>query len=122
MSHYVDRFRAALSVLSGHGHIKQRLTRAFELHLRDIDDVLLPAAVKPSFAELRARMTQVAPLNGEGAIRASVRKMSIDDADSCAHHLVDLYADMIRFADDLAEPVAQDDAGDQVPGILLKSV
>jgi hypothetical protein len=30
MSYHVDRFYAAVSVLSGHGHIKQRLIKAYE--------------------------------------------------------------------------------------------
>ena len=122
MPHYVDRFRAAMAVLSGHGHIKQRLIKAFDQNLRDIDDVLLPVAVKESFAELRQMMTRVAPSNGEGPICASVRKMSIDEADVCANHLVDLYGDMIRYGDKVVEPPAPDDDAVEVPAMLLKSV
>ncbi len=123
MSHYVDRFRAALAVLAGHGHIKQRLIDAFEHHLRDIDVVLLPRPIKEPFDELKTRMTQVAPLNGEGPICASVRKMSIEEADGCAHTLVDLYADMIRHCGEIGDPpdTSKDESAD-VPAMLLKSV
>ena len=36
MTDHLDRFHAALTVLAGHGHIKQRLIRAFEDNLVDI--------------------------------------------------------------------------------------
>ena len=99
MSYDVDNFFAAVSVLSGHGHIKQRLISAYEDNLTSIRDDDLPAAVKQSFADLTSLMHRVAPLNGEGPICASVRKMSIDEANQCAQLMVDLYGDMIRHSD-----------------------
>jgi len=99
MSYHVDNFFAAVSVLSGHGHIKQRLISAYEDNLASIRDDDLPVAVKRSFADLTSLMHRVAPLNGEGPICASVRKMSIDEANQCAQLMVDLYGDMIRHSD-----------------------
>ncbi len=99
MSKYVHRFYTAVSVLAGNGHIKQRLVRAYEDNLVFIDDDDMPKELRPPFADLRRLMNNVAPLNGEGAIRASVRKMSIKEADACAHQIVDLYGDMIRVVD-----------------------
>ena len=96
MPHHVDRFGTALSVLAGHGHIKNRLIQAFEDNLGDIEDDSLPRSIKQSFSRLRDRMTAVAPLNGEGPICASVRKMSIVEADECARMLVDIYGDLLR--------------------------
>ena len=49
MTQPVDRFRAALLVLAGHGHIKQRLTKAYEEHLNEIDEDELPIALKQTF-------------------------------------------------------------------------
>ena len=80
MADHVDRFHAALIVLAGHGHVKQRLIEAFERHLADIDEDDLPITVKQSFADLRSEMQRVAPSHGEGPICASVRKMSLDEA------------------------------------------
>jgi hypothetical protein len=122
MSH-LEKFRAALSVLAGHGHIKQRLIEAFDQNLRDLDESSLPLIVREPFADLRLKMSQVAPLNGEGPICASVRKMSIDEADACSQLLLDLYADVIRSGldDEEAEPVSAEDNID-VPAMLLKSV
>jgi len=99
MSYHVDNFFAAVSVLSGHGHIKQRLISAYEDNLASIRDDDLPVAVKRSFADLTSLMHRVTPLNGEGPICASVRKMSIDEANQCAQLMVDLYGDMIRHSD-----------------------
>jgi hypothetical protein len=97
MSHHDDDFYAAVSALAGHGHIKQRLVEAFEKNLQDIDEDDLPIPLKQRFSDLRHMMTRVAPLNGEGPICASVRKMSVDEADTCAQLMVDLYGDAIRF-------------------------
>ncbi len=99
MSKYVHRFYTAVSVLAGHGHIKQRLVQAYEGSLTYIDDDDMPNALRKSFADLGRRMNQVAPLNGEGPICASVRKMSIEEADECAHRIIDLYSDMVRLSD-----------------------
>ena len=99
MSKYVHRFYTAVSVLAGHGHIKQRLVQAYEGSLTYIDDDDMPNALRKSFADLGHRMNQVAPLNGEGPICASVRKMSIEEADECAHRIIDLYSDMVRLSD-----------------------
>jgi len=103
MSNHLDRFHAAVSALAGHGNIKQRLIVAFEDHLATIESDEIPIAVKQSFADLRKMMSGVEPLNGEGRIRATVRKMSIVEADECAHKMIDLYTDIIRYEDQAQE-------------------
>ncbi len=80
MSNHVNRFYTAVSVLAGHGHIKQRLIKAYEENLAVINADELPAAIRQPFADLGHMMSGVEPLNGEGAICASVRKMSVDEA------------------------------------------
>ena len=99
MSNHVDRFHAAVSVLAGHGNVKQRLMTAYEAHLEAIDDDELPVSVKQEFADLRSQMHRVAPSNGEGPICASVRKMSIDEASECAVSVVSLYGEIMRGGD-----------------------
>ena len=122
MSNHVNRFYAAVSVLAGHGHIKQRLVKAYEENLAVIKDDDLPIAVKQSFADLRHMMSRVDPLKGEGPIRASVRKMSVEEVDECAHKIIDLYGDMIRYSDNAREPLPMQ-IGDQpaVAPFLVKS-
>jgi hypothetical protein len=122
MSYYVDNFFAAVSVLAGHGHIKQRLISAYEDNLDSIEDDDLPILVRQSFSDLRHLMHRVTPINGEGAICASVRKMSVDEANQCAQLMVDLYSDMIRHSDSgqAALPLQIDDRA-AVPPFLVKS-
>ena len=64
MTNHVERFHAALTVLAGHGHIKQRLIKAYEDNIVDINEDELPVALKQSFADLRRQMYGVTPLNG----------------------------------------------------------
>ena len=104
MSNHINRFYAAVSVLAGHGRIKQRLVKAYEENLAVIEDEGLPIAVKQSFADLRHMMNRVdSVVKREGRIYASVRKMSVEEADECAHKIIDLYADMIRYSDNAQE-------------------
>ena len=122
MTYHVDRFYAAVSVLAGDGHIKQRLIRAYQENLDVIVEDDLPRALKKSFCELRSRLHCVAPLNGEGPVRASVRKMSLSEASECAVKVVDLYSEMIRQAENLQDPLPLQDNVDSVPPFLVKSV
>ncbi len=88
---------AALS-LARSGPIKDRLTDAFRNHLAFVKPEDLPAALR---AELRAchdALTRERPLRGEDAVRATVRKMSNQDADEVARTVVRLFAAMAREA------------------------
>ena len=117
----VNRFYAAVLVLVGPGRIKQRLVKAYEENLSVIEDEDLPIAVKQSFADLRHMMNRVDPvMKWEGRIRASVRKMSVDEADECAHKMIDLYTDMLRYSDNAQQPLP---IGEQpaVPPFLVNS-
>jgi hypothetical protein len=123
MSYHVDRFYAAVSVLASHGHIKQRLMKAYEEHLDSIDEDELPEAIRETFSELRRDMHRVAPLNGEGAICASVRKMSPEQAGECAVSVVSLYREMIRYSDSSQADLPLDHENRKaVPPFLIKSV
>lgn len=122
MNYHVDRFYAAVSVLAGDGHIKQRLIKAYRDNLDNIVEDDLPQELKKSFRELKSRLHCVAPLNGEGPVCASVRKMSVQDASECAAAVVSLYGDVIRQAENLQDPLPLNVAADKVPPFLVKSV
>ncbi|NOX68443.1 MAG: hypothetical protein GXP15_04600 [Gammaproteobacteria bacterium] len=123
MYHHAKSFGAAVSALVSHSHIKQRLVEAYEKNLAGIEEGDLPIPVRRAFADLRRKMTAVAPLNGEGPIRASVRKMSMEQADQCAQLMVDLCSAMIRYGEDLQESLPLDtDEQQGVPPFLVKSV
>ena len=122
MSYNVDRFFGAVSVLAGHGHIKQRLTKAYEEHLATIGEDELPIAVKQSFSDLRHSMSRVAPNNGEGRTCASVRKMSVEQASECAASIVTLYGELSRLGDGGQNMLPLDGDGNKVvPPFLVKS-
>ncbi len=122
MTYHVDRLYAAVSVLAGDGHIKQRLIRAYQDNLDAIAEDELPQELQQRFRELRSRLHCVAPLNGEGAVCASVRKMSVREASECALAVVDLYGDIIREGDNLQDTLPLHDDVAQVPPFLVKSV
>jgi len=122
MTYHVDRFYAAVSVLAGDGHIKQRLMRAYQENLDDIVEDELPRQLKKPFSKLRSRMHRVAPLNGEGPICASVRKMSVHEASDCAVSVVSLYSQIVHQAGDLQDPLPLQEGQDSVPPFLVKSV
>jgi hypothetical protein len=122
MSYHVDNFFSAVSVLAGHGHIKQRLISAYEDNLESIDENELPAQARPSFGDLKHLMHRVTPTNGEGPICASVRKMSVEEANQCAQLMVDLYGDMIRHSDSGQAPLPlKVEDRSPVPPFLVKS-
>ncbi|MDJ0751331.1 MAG: hypothetical protein QNJ11_17735 [Woeseiaceae bacterium] len=124
MADHVDRFHAALTVLAGHGHVKQRLIKAWEENLSDVHEDELPIALKQSFADLRHDMNRVTPANGESPICASVRKMSLDEASTCAAHVVTLYGALAgRASNDIQVALPLSDNDDiRVPPFLVKSI
>jgi hypothetical protein len=121
MSNHVERFHAAVAVLAGHGHIKQRLIKAYEENLRDIRLDELPVPVKQAFSDLTHQMQKVTPLNGEGAICASVRKMSVEEATDCAESVVALYGEVSRLGDIQQGSLPFDSQERAVPPFLVKS-
>jgi len=122
MSNHVDRFIAAVTVMAGNGHIKQRLIQAYEDNLQGIECDDLPVAARQPFADLAAMLQSVSPLNGEGTIRATVRKMSANDADQCAQLMVQLLAEVIRHSDSGQKRLPLQTTERQVvPPFLVKS-
>jgi len=123
MTNQVDRLHAALTVLAGHGHIKQRLIKAYEENLVDINEDELPISMQQLFADLRQQMYCVSPLNGEGSICASVRKMSFDEASECAASIVTLYGEISRIQDDTQVALPLDEIDEaRVPPFLIKTI
>ena len=122
MSYHEDCLFAAVSALATHGRVKQRLIIAYGDHLDGIDEDDLPVVLREPFSELRQKMYGVAPANGEGAICASVRKMSKPQADQCASMILELYRDVIRMGDSLQSqmPLPEEEAA-VIPPFLVKS-
>lgn len=121
MTYHVDRFHAAVSVLAGDGHIKQRLMKAYQDNLDGIAEDQLPSNIKQAFTKLKSRMRQVAPLNGEGPICATVRKMSVHEASDCAVSVVSLYGEILRHAEFDTDPIPMNESHDNVPAFLVNT-
>jgi hypothetical protein len=122
MSNQVERFLTAVTVMAGDGHIKQRLIQAYEDNLQAIECDDLPLAARQPYADLRAMLQSVSPLNGEGAVRATVRKMSANDAEQCARLMIELLAEVIRHSDSGQTRLPlQADERPVVPPFLVKS-
>ena len=71
--------------------IKQRLVSAYRRHLVSLPEDQLPNEVRDSFTHVMACLRGVEPLRGEDAAAASVRKMSIQEADECAALIVEIF-------------------------------
>ena len=118
---------AALS-LARSGPIKDRLADAYRNHLALVNANELPAALRAEFHACHDALTREPPLRGEDAVRATVRKMSGQEADAVACCVVRLFAAMAReawAATAVARPEVLDAAlsnGSAVPRVLRKSV
>jgi hypothetical protein len=122
MAHHVDCLYAAVSVLAGNGHIKQRLISAYEQHIDKINDEDLPVVSREAFAQLREQLHRVTPLLGESPVCASVRKMSVPEASACAVSFVELYRDVARYEKDTDTRLPIDaDGANKVPPFLVKT-
>ena len=118
---------AALS-LARSGSIKDRLADAYRNHLALVNANELPAALRAEFRACHDALTRERPLRGEDAVRATVRKMSSQEADEVACCVVRLFAAMAREASAetaVARPEVLDAAlgnGSAVPRVLRKNV
>ncbi|MGO9515239.1 MAG: hypothetical protein ACLP2F_16590 [Steroidobacteraceae bacterium] len=76
--------------------IKQRLIAAYRRHLASVVEEQLPSEVRASFSQVMRSFCGVQPLRGEDAVVASVRKMSNQEADDCAAHIVEIFGLVCR--------------------------
>ena len=97
--------------------------KAYENNLAAINEDELPIASKQLFADVRRQMHSVTPLNGEGSTRASVRKMSAEEASECARSIVTLFSEAIRMQGHTQVSLALSETDEvRVPPFLVKSV
>jgi hypothetical protein len=104
VSPFAQRFAEAVQALIGDGPVKQRLASAYARHLADLADAELPVALRREFGELQAAMSRIAPVGSETRVRASVQKMSPDEAAGHAATIVKLYVELMNSVE-RAEPL-----------------
>lgn len=106
-----EKFHSATIELAGSGPIKQRLLGAYVHHLASLTEEQVPKEIREDFCTFSREMRAVRPLPGEDPVRATVRKMSADDANRHAVQIVNMLgvvsrSQMTSRASDLA-PVVQ---------------
>jgi len=98
MSTALEQLESAALSLARSGPIKERLAEAYRNHLALVNAEELPAALHAEFRACHDALTRERPLRGEDAVRATVRKMSSQQADEVACCVVRLFAAMAREA------------------------
>ena len=96
MSRVYDRLESATLHFARSGAIKDRLEGAWRQCLANIDSDDLPYELRPQFRELASQLQRERPLRGEDAVRATVRKMSNEEAEHHASLIVRMFCRMTR--------------------------
>ena len=94
MSTTWEQLESAVLTLARSGTIKDRLADAFRDHLAQLSADALPEALRADFQACHDALTRERPLRGEDAVRATVRKMSNQEADEVACRVVRLFGAM----------------------------
>lgn len=85
------RLEAAALSLAGPGHIKDRLLDAYSRHLKDIQESDLPDEYALDFAQMIHALHRSPALPGDDVVKASVRKLSNEEASHYAELVIRLY-------------------------------
>ena len=96
MSRVYDRLETATFHLARSGAIKDRLEGAWRQCLANIEADDVPHELRLQFLELASQMQRERPLRGEDAVRATIRKMSNDEAEKHASVIVRMFCRVTR--------------------------
>jgi hypothetical protein len=96
MSRVYDRLESATLLLTGAGAIKGRVSDAWRQCLANIEPDDLPHELRLQFIELGKVIQRERPLRGEDAVRATIRKMSNEEAERLAALIVRMFCRMTR--------------------------
>jgi hypothetical protein len=91
MADLCARLEAAALSLTGPGHIKDRLFDAYCRYLEDIEQSDVPGELAPEFGDMIQALHRAPALPGDDVVKASVRKLSNDQACRYAGLVVRLY-------------------------------
>jgi hypothetical protein len=96
MSTTFEQLEGAAVSLARAGSIKDRLAEAFRNHLAQVNAEELPEGLRADFRACHDALVRERPQPGEDAVRATVRKLSAQDADELAGNVVRLYGAYVR--------------------------
>ena len=85
------QLEAAVLALVGHGALKDRLCAALCDHLDDLREPDLPEEVQGEYAAMTRVMHGARALPGDSVVRASIRKLSNEEAERYAGLIVRAY-------------------------------
>jgi len=91
MNSVFEHLQSATLRLAQDGSLKERLSEAYQHHLSHLEAEQLPEPYRIEFVALCAAMQRERPLPRENAARASVRKMSSDEANGYARLIVQVF-------------------------------
>jgi hypothetical protein len=87
-----EKFQGATLSLARAGALKDRITDAYRNHLSRIDEMELPRELREDFRAFSDAVTRERPLvRGDDAFRATIRKMSTDQAEEVATCVVRMF-------------------------------
>jgi hypothetical protein len=111
-----EKFQSATVCLARSGGIKERLTDAYRNYLALVAEEDLPKELREEFRSVSRALTRERPLlRGEDSFRATIRKMSNDEADQIATSVVLMFAAIPRSY----TPVMRSLASAQVTPLFL---
>jgi hypothetical protein len=119
MSSTWGELQGAVLTLVRSGAIKDRLADAFRNHLAHLNADDLPDAARAEFRACHDTLTRERPLRGEDAVRATVRKMSTEEADEVACSVVRIFGTVTHESQQLplaAAPAEPRAVADEVNG------
>jgi hypothetical protein len=88
MNSVFEHLQSATLRLAQAGSLKDRLSEAYQQHLSQLDAEQLPEPYRVEFVAMCTAMQRERPLPRENPARASVRKMSSDEANRYAALIV----------------------------------
>ena len=87
-----EKLQGATLSLARSGALKERITAAYRNHLSRIDETELPKELRDDFRSFSHTLTRERPLvRGDDAFRATIRKMSTDEAEEVATRVVRMF-------------------------------
>ncbi|HEY5102056.1 MAG TPA: hypothetical protein VII70_04685 [Steroidobacteraceae bacterium] len=114
-----EKFQSATLSLAHSGAIKDRLTEAYRNYLALVQEDELPKELRDDFRAFVRVLTRERPLlRGEDAFRATIRKMSNEQADEVAANIVLLFAAIPRS---FATPMRGSNSAQIVPLYVAES-
>jgi uncharacterized membrane protein len=92
-----EKFQGATRALARSGSIKERLETAYRYHVAFVLEEELPKENRDELRALHIAVNRERPISrAEDSVRATIRKMSNDDADLIAEVIVRIFSAMPR--------------------------